>query len=307
MIAVLVVFAIGLAVIGYEKRLRQAPPPVTDTMRAVVDARDVGLTAFGTLPEVIPSLAAPEPTKLEIIAPGGKAGDTLHAIDQKVDPFGATTAVDTLAHFGAERSSEDKAISGASSLGSLGLDVGADIQVVSDIVSVLGNNGSIPRADREKIEVAKTLNPQAQAMLDEIDRTTSIDQLFAVLRKWNSGTVGGTSAVAIVTMFRLQPDELAGAGIAWSGHEAASLAADARMTWIAPYAGDAAARVPVFVGDPNPVYPTVQAAAFAALIRTRPETFTIQLQAGVVQSFKDPINAAVRDAITNALTRMQGF
>lgn len=134
--------------------------------------------------------------------------------------------------------------------------------------AALGKEDPAAGKARQQAEVDRAVGA-ANALGGAVQATNSIDELFTLLVANNSGAVGGTSAVAIVSLVYL------------SGQ---------------PRVGEA-----LFVGYPNPTYPVCTVEEFARVGGT---SYVAVIQQGVDPSFLSGPNASLEAAVRSKIKQL---
>jgi hypothetical protein len=135
--------------------------------------------------------------------------------------------------------------------------------------AALGKGGTgQTHAQRQQAE-ANRATSAASAVQGQVGATTSLQELYDLLTANNTGYVGGTSAVAIVSMIRV------------------------------PGKGDSAGYL--FIGRPNPTYPVATLDEFA---QWGPTTYIADLQAGVDASLLTGSNQSMTQAVRQKIAEL---
>lgn len=186
----------------------------------------------------------------------------------------------------------------------------------------MGGTPQLSHAQREALEVQRVAGTVG-SMIGQIQSARSLDELWAILKAWQSGYVGGTSSVAVPIYFRPPGGD--------EGDPAAEAAATAAWAWIdaqpdmvvppvgytdwhdfVTRTGQGPGMGPTaqigLLGAPwpgtpglSPNYPVWTKHGFFAVLERYPDYLRAHTQAGVTPSMLAPIDTNVRNAILNAM------
>lgn len=173
--------------------------------------------------------------------------------------------------------------------------------IVQSVASLFGGR-VVSHAAREQSELQRTTG-QVQDMIAEIHAATTPEALWTTLVKWQSGYVGGTSALAVaIQMPGLTPAEWRRWVTLPTGMESFALEEVARrLDW--PSVDRMLANLP-FVGEPNQYYPVLTRAGFFQALVAHPTYLHAGVQAGVTPSRLTASNQAVASAILGQLSKL---
>jgi len=146
--------------------------------------------------------------------------------------------------------------------------------IIGGGAAAFGKGGRATSADREAKEVARHA-ATTHGFINEINAATSLDTLYATLRSWQTGAVGGTSSLAFDVGWRPDPDH--GYPTHWN--------------YLGLYANAS---------------PPTSKEFFARFVRGDISKFYVNVQAGVAQSSRDDLNVGVREAILGKLSDLVG-
>ncbi len=177
----------------------------------------------------------------------------------------------------------------------------------------MGGKPKLSHAQREALEVQRVAGTVG-GMFQEIQAAPSLDALWTVLKRWQSGYVGGTSSVAVPIYFRAPGGDV-GDATAEAAMKETMLALVASGGIILPfditpdkilatYTNYTGAMGATWPGNQNQWYPVFTKQGFYSLFEQHPEWIRANTQAGVTRSMLDPINTNVRNAILNAMQRL---